>query len=658
MKLPEIEFAESLFVPSGIDVSFMKNDERFILLTSALVQPRIEINDKVTVSSNLWKFQRGNHLVEIDGEKEKITKCEQEECTKAWSVHYVIVDGHESPILEFKNKFIFNGEEYSSFRRMLSLSFLAKRDKAVVFVAGKVFTHEGVKAIGFTRFGLSLVNNGFTTLYTWDGASKDIPVEGIVLRVQKGEVLYTDLRNRILSNDRIIGICNGIFDLISKGHGWILGSCNGVARYYFQGAWRDLETSIDVLKSDGSQNFLGIVSRRKALIFDQDLSLRYRFKESVLGIGLRKAVVFTGTKLFKLDLVNGYDPEISKFSEGVIIKYPAGYSLEKSEKLINVGSIVENGYVTETLEYLGDDGKEEIVISSEFLSLPLKVQLAVSPIKIMFYGKIYVAEQNGKTKNGDGNAILSGKIVLSRKPKAKLKLFISIESMSKDIEIDSNKVELYIPLRIGWHENDAIPVNFDLRLEGKSISKAQFIVPLIGVEKPKKARRIKIQKGHVILDVDRYEGEMFTWDNMRVIPTYNQPVMISHIFTTNSKNRLGKRINFSVKQGSVLIRAEDLIGDPKIEIEGNQLCVTPVVNLDTIIQVYYATHVYTGFRSKIIFPLDPAYNTILIRLFIGNTTMEKTFMFDSIRLGLITAVRSAKALSQTTETIGALPLSF
>ncbi|MEM1860583.1 MAG: hypothetical protein QW396_09170, partial [Metallosphaera sp.] len=167
-----------------------------------------------------------------------------------------------------------------------------------------------------------------------------------------------------------------------------------------------------------------------------------------------------------------------------------------------------------------------------------------------------------------------------------------------------------------------------------------------------------IQKGHVILDVDRYEGEMFTWDNVRVIPTYNQPVMISHIFTTNSKNKLGKRINFSVKQGSVLIRAEDLIGDPKIEIEGNQLCVTPVVNLDTIIQVYYATHVYTGFRSKIIFPLDPAYNTIIIRLFIGNTTMEKTFMFDSIRLGLITAVRSAKALSQTTETIGALPLSF
>ncbi|MCY0849222.1 protein UpsX, partial [Sulfuracidifex metallicus] len=610
------------------------------------------------VSNNLWKFQRGNHLVEIDGEREKITKCELEECTKAWSVHYVIVDGHESPILEFKNKFIFNGEEYSSFNRRLNLSFLARRDEAVVFVGGKVFKHEGVKASGFTKSGLSLVNNGFTTLYSWDGTFKDIPIEGIILRIHKGEVLYTDLRNRIFSNDRIIGICNGTFDLISKGYGWVLGSCNGVARYYFQGAWRDLETSIDALKSDGSQNFLGIVSHKKALIFDQDLSLKYRFKESVLGIGLRKAVLFTGSKLFKVDLVNGYDPDISKFREGIVIKYPKGYNLEKSEKLISVGSVVEKGYVIETLEYFGDDGNEEIIISSEFLSFPLKVQLAVSPIKIMLHGKIYVAEQDGKTKSGEGNAVLSGKIMLSRKPKVKLKLIISIESMSKDIVIDSNKMDLSIPFKIGWHESDVIPVNFNLRLEDKSISKAQFIVPLIKVEKPKTARRIRIHKGHVILDVDRYESEMFMWDNVRMIPTYSQPVKISHNFTRKSKIKLGKHLNFLVKQGFVLIRAEDLIDDPKIEIEGNQLCVTPVVNLDTIIQVYYATHVYTGFRTKIIFPLDPAYNTIIIRLIIGNAIVEKTFVFESLKLGLITAVRSANALSQTSETIGALPLPF
>ncbi|MCG3108041.1 hypothetical protein L3N51_00319 [Metallosphaera sp. J1] len=654
MKLPKIDLVEPLYVPDGVTISFIKDGEKFILLTSALLQPKIEIGEKVTVSNSLWKFQRGNLLVEIEGDKEKSVRCEREECSKAWSVHYVLVDNQDIPILEFKNRFIFNGEEYSLFKRRLNISYLARGDEATVFVGGKIYTHEGVKAVGFTKAGLSIVSDGFTRLYQWDETFREIQVEGFILRYGKNEVLYTDLQNRIVSNGKVIGICGGQFDIISRGQGWILGSCNGIARYYFQGAWRDLETSIDTLRSDGSENFIGLVSQRKVLIYDQDLSLRYRFRESILGIGLRKAVIYTGSKLFKVDLVEGYSPGVVRSEDGVTITYPKGYDVKRSDRLISVERIFDKNSIVEKFEYFGGDKEEEVTIESEFISLPLKIQLSGPPIRIMFYGKIYVATGNGRVKLGEGNSILSGKVVLSRKSKVKLKLIISIGSKTRSLEIDSNQVDVFLPFELGSYNSDIIPVDFDLRVEDRNISKTQFIVPIIKVERPKTMRKIRANKGHVILHIDRYENGMFVWDNVKVAPTYTQPIRIHDLYSGElTHNELDNGTSFSVKENSIIeVKIKDPVGYPKVEIEGNYLCITPNVKFDSLIQIFYATHVYTGFRTKVLFPIDPVYNIIIFKIYIGNAVIEKSFTIDSLKLSLVTAVKSAMALSRITESVG------
>ncbi|AWR99634.2 protein UpsX [Metallosphaera hakonensis] len=647
-----MEEIHQIDLPFEIEGMIFKKDSNFSLITSAITQPDIQLYPSFSIKGDIWRYQRGNALVEVIDGKENIHKCLEDECQRAWLINFVSVHDEIRPILGVKDKYIYEGEQFSFFGKRLNVAFLKENSKTVLFYRNKEYIFDDVKKIGITKLGISLVKDESTDVLTWDGSKKTLDVRGIIANLEKNELIYQDLQNKVIFNERIIGLCNENFDLISKGQGWILGSCDGVARYYFQGVWKDLG-KIDPLKSDGSDSFIALAYPRKSIILDRTLSPVFSLKESITGLDRKKAVLLANNKVIVIDLVNTQEVLVSHDSEGkLLIRYPLGYSLTKGDLLVTLNKEI-NSAIHERIEYLGSNDSEGITLSSDFIEAPISFKTNSPPINIDFTGKLFLAENNGKVKEGDGNSILIGKLRLSRRVDSEIRLRISLGSVTKIIKLDKDG-NIKIPMEIRWIKSKIVELKLELLFKDIVISSVSCIIPIVKVKKPLNMRKIVVNKGNIIAEIKRYENELFFWDDIGIHPTYNQKILIKS-YNQGESSKTGN-INIKIVEQSnpfIEINIKDsMIQMPKIWIEGNYLHIIPILNVDTIIQIYYSTYVYTGFKAHVFFPLDPAYNTIIMKIILGNLVIEKRFIINSVTLSLMTAVRSALTLQELTETAG------
>ncbi|AEB94293.1 protein UpsX [Metallosphaera cuprina] len=653
MDLPKIDQTLPLFIPDGVESFIYKSGDSFYVLTSALVQPIIRVFPSLLIRGEVWMIQRGNTIIEIESGKEKTLNCVKKECLESQDLQFVTVKDNVMPVISKRDMFLYNGEHFSTFKRRVNISYLHRKDKTVVFTNNNEYFFDNVTDVGITRAGVSLIREGYTELITPLGDKIIRKIEGKIAFINSSDVIYQDKENRIWLNDNLLGFCNSNFDILAKGHGWVVGLCGTSARYYFHGNWIELANNVDGLKSDASENFIGLVTLNESKIFDLDLRQRYSIIGGTLGIGSRKMVLIAKNKLFILDIGEFYKIRINVNKEENLISltYPSGYSIKKNDLLATTCKITHDGIVEENLEYLGHKSEEEIIVQSDIGEQKILLSFNRSPIEGQMTGIIYIAEGNGKAKSGRGNAVLVGEFILKQKVRSRLRLNITIADQTKSIDINDIKTTIRETFNIVYRNSDIFPVYYELTYQNRTISRGYSTSRVVIKNVPKMKRRIKINRGHVLVDIERAEDELFIWDTVRVRPTYKQP--INFIQQYSEKNLLNNKISFYLdKNGTIKLKLGQFLKKLDVWIEGNYIHVIPHVTLDSIIQVYYATYVYTGLPEHIIFPLDPVYSKIIVKIFIGDVEIQKMFTIDSLKLCLKVALQTINELASKLKNIG------
>lgn len=133
MKLPRVEEIHQIDLPFEIEGMIFKKDSNFSLITSAITQPDIQLYPSFSIKGDIWRYQRGNALVEVIDGKENIHKCLEDECQRAWLINFVSVHDEIRPILGVKDKYIYEGEQFSFFGKRLNVAFLKENSKTVLF---------------------------------------------------------------------------------------------------------------------------------------------------------------------------------------------------------------------------------------------------------------------------------------------------------------------------------------------------------------------------------------------------------------------------------------------------------------------------------------------------------------------------------------------
>ncbi|QKQ99696.1 hypothetical protein GWK48_04190 [Metallosphaera tengchongensis] len=660
MKVPRLEYSSKIDIPDGLEATFRKTTDHFELLTSALIQPKIRVYPKVDVIGDYWLFQIGSSLMEIEGDTHRVIKCDTNQCNKAWGVHYVKVGSEIERIYFLNNKYVFKNDEYETLISYFGTTCLMNKGKGIIFKNGKIFDFEDLKLIGTSRAGLSLIREGETTLLGWDNSVQKFKIEGIILYHNINDIIFKDPEDKLVINDRTIGTCKENADVIAGGHGWYLISCGNLVRQYFWDGWRSVRTGIYPTKSDGSENYVALVSEGKTEIFDNNFKLLYELKPATVGVGRRKVVIYRKKTVSIIDLSDLLEVKIEENRpENIIsIRVPEGYVIETDKFLPKVSSRKVNGYVVEQFEYLGNYPRMSFNLLSEFISSEIPISLNEEPIILRFKGNLLVADSFGRTKDNNGNAILSGELLINRNIRSEAVLRISLDSLHKEIKakFSDKRFVFNESLRVPAWEKSHKEIRFSLFVNDMEISSLQALVPVVKIEKPKETKKLFIDKGHIFLEILRSEDKNFIFDTVKVHPKYKQPVeiIVNSVLDNSKKSRV--RFDYKYSNNTVVMRMflYKLIRNPKIWIEGNYLNVDPNISLSVPVQIFYGTSAYFGLPIRVLFPFDPIYDLIVIRVFVGNTEIEERYRIDSLNLGFIIANASSMKIKEVTESVGVL----
>ncbi len=176
-------------------------------------------------------------------------------------------------------------------------------------------------------------------------------------------------------------------------------------------------------------------------------------------------------------------------------------------------------------------------------------------------------------------------------------------------------------------------------------------MPVVKVEPNSDITKIMYNDEHIKEVILREENGKFVWDRIFLYPNFTKGILVapahSFLYINNSRYYLHKGINEICTKINLNRKCFTVIGIEKpiekllYKIDNSYLILMPITKYYTPIEVYYGLNVYRGFPTKIIFPIDPAYNTVIIRTYIENKKFVQKFTLDSLKISL----NVAKALS-------------
>lgn len=311
-----------------------------------------------------------------------------------------------------------------------------------------------------------------------------------------------------------------------------------------------------------------------------------------------------------------------------------------------------------------EDGETRISLENPFYSEQYNVYFKSEKPIVNFNGKILHANK-GKVIDTDFNTILEGNLEykIPTRVKNKIRLLVSGNNIYYDISSKVGKIYVNEPIKLSNIE-DSLVLSIYLERDSSSILLKEFILPVVRFEPNGDTKRIVYNDVNIRKLVLRQENGKFAWDRTFLYPNFAKGILVaqaySSIYIGNHRYYLKQGINEICTKIGLNSKCFTIIGiDKPIEkllykVESNYLILIPFTKYYTPIEVYYGLHVYRGFPTKIIFPIDPTYNTIIIRTYIGNRNFIQKFKLDSLKISLDVARVSTNKIYEFMHSFGIL----
>jgi len=656
VKLPRIENVYRLDIPRGLQLSVRRVKNTFQLATTAIEQPKVELYPSLRVEGDLWRYQSGNNLVEVEGGKERIIKCNLFECEKAWEVFYAKVDDSIEPILRLGNKYVFDRRVYSKVIRRDSSFLLINGKDSLVLMGGKEIPVEPPLSARFSLAGISLLYQDETLFIDWGGRRTNFNIRGTVLHFQDGDLVYKNEEGALIRNGKAIGICREEAEVVFLSRDRAILSCGKNLMIYYNSGWINLSRDFDIRRSSASENYIVVTDNGKTAVYDMDLFQLFSFKPCTTGVGLRKGIFINEsliTSVIDLGELETMTLEVMSEGEGKL-KLPKGYEISTLGSVTALDYSRDHEYSNYLIENLGRDSIIDLTIRSPFLEQTFKFELPSANITVSFEGILQCAKDGGKVKVGEGNCVLLGSAVLSKALKSASLLRIDIEGHKFILKLEPNQRYLKVFLSLFLYNiKNIFPLKLTLEVDTKEVYTTELILTRTFVDPPREWRSEIRDLGHVKVRIWRSENDLFVWERKWYTPTYDQKLVINK-FTQETKGSKVSLVKVPGKPPFISLGLENVIENVVLKVEGNYLIVEPIVRTLIPLQVYYGTSVYTGFPVKILLPLDPVYNRVIIRSFVGNIIFEKELEMNSLNITLNNAIKVATAIKDRLESIGVL----
>ncbi|ARM75727.1 protein UpsX [Acidianus manzaensis] len=639
----------SLDVPHNLQYSLLNISDTIFLESNALIQPVVSLYPKFKVDKeNRWIFYANGKLLEfVDN---KLSIIENNANIDANYIYYVNVEGKIEKIIEKNNYYVYNSEIYDKIivNEQNNMISLLNKKKLLLFWNKMKLEYDTPRNIVNNKNGISLLYDDHTKVITITG-EKIIEPNRIFLGYIREKTLSKTLDGKIMLDNSVIGICKDNTELIGANSDIIVIKCGNSIKYLKDSVWKEIATDSSVLDGFVNDNFIIIKSEKETKVFDKNLTPLYILNKCE-AIANSKYIFLYFNKNFGI---------IDTLDNSSILKVEKNYMDKKSPLILyiikyyypeftdlDVIKKSEEGKYTKFLvepKLLGSK-KAKVRINSPFFSTEAEIAIDSKEPYIKALGEI--VRSNGNVLGTRMNSIIKLKLEGEVNTFLPYTILISYKNFHHQITFTRQKIstDVKIPVNIFDHKlkNDIIYI--DVVKSGRNQQSEEILLPIIDITEDStkwKKEIIQANKDIVIKRLSQNTDDI-TWEKNYIYPTHRKGIIIKPkdtiINTNNVKYRIKRGINYI--NDYIIIGIDNIVNKLDISIDFPYLIISPNIQYNYPVEIFYSTYTYRGFPTKVVFPIDPAYDKIIVRTYIGNETVERTFKISKdmfIKIGLLQA---------------------
>jgi hypothetical protein len=282
---------------------------------------------------------------------------------------------------------------------------------------------------------------------------------------------------------------------------------------------------------------------------------------------------------------------------------------------VNRRDINSKYYEVEVEPKLLGDYEAKFELISPFFSLNANIPIISEKPRI--YAKGSIIRTNGEVLGTKMNSYIN--LTINTKIITNIPYVIRIRFRDKLFDFTFNEKEvnkeLKIPINIFDKKDSNEIIKIEIIRNNVIQSSMEFLVPIIFVEPPKEWKSKIVDRGDYIEKILYARKGDISWTRIYHYPKHKKAILIKE----NSKEGI------KISGGEVIVNLENPIENLYYTINYPYLVLIPEMKYYYPIEVFYGTHSYRGLPEKITFPLDPAYDEVFIRIYIGDKTVKRTY---------------------------------
>ncbi|AWR97084.1 hypothetical protein DFR86_05580 [Acidianus sulfidivorans JP7] len=620
-------------VPDNLQYRLTNIDNMIFLESNALVQPTITLYPELRIDGNRWVFSNNNKLFELIDNKLSII--EENSTIYDNLIYYINVEGNIEKIIKKDNNYIYNGEKYEKLfiNDYYNRFILSNKKRTIIFWNKIKLEYESPKYLFSNNNGISLVYDDYTKIVTLS-EEKTLNDKFVFLGYVKEKPLLQDMNGKIFLNNEPIGYCKENTGFIGSNSDIIVIRCGNSIKYLKDNIWKNIYINSTILDGFVNNNFIIIKTENETKVFDKNFTPLYNLKKCEAKADNIHLFLYLDRKFGIINTLNN-DNILEVKKNYIDSKSPLDLYIRKYySPIFKDLDVIKSSEKNDYLEFLVEPkilGSKEakIILDSPFYSTEVNISIETKEPYIKAIGKII--RSNGNVLNTKRNSLIilkiSGNICTFLPYDIKISYKKFYETFSfKQKQINS---EIKIPVNIFDRNIKEDIVYLEVVKSNNVQLREEILLPIIDVtvDDTKWEKSVINSNKDVVLKILRQRNKEIEWEKLYSYPTYRKGIIIkpeNSIITLNNKQYKVKK-GLEVIDNYVIIGIDNIISELNIKIDFPYLILLPKAKCNYPIEIFYSTNVYRGFPTKVVFPIDPAYDKIKIRTYIGNETIEQTF---------------------------------
>lgn len=656
----------NLNIPDNLNYNLIYIDNVVFLESNALFQPSIVLFPDLKIDSHRWVYYNKIQRKLYEMNNNKITVLEDNSRVEVDNIYYVNVGGTIEKIIERNGEYVYNGESYSKqiIDEEKNVLLLSNKKKIIVFWNRTKIEYDKPDFVSFNNNTISLIYDTYTEIVTRESNFK-LNKKAIYLGKIWGKHLIKTFDGKLYLEGEPIGICKEKTELLGYNSSLFLLKCGNTVKYFRENIWKTLNIGRLVNGAFVNDNFVILRTESNTIVYDREFKPIYFLNKSKDAVANSKYIFLLSSKTFGIIdfLENGEIIKVEKssidFNTPLVVYVRKFYNPTFIDMDVIRMSEKDDKFVKYYVEpkVLGNK-VGRIKLDSPFYNTIESIRIESTEPQLDVTGEI--VKSNGYVLNTNKNSLLNIRIYGKIQTFLPYKLRIIFRNSIFEYNFSEKllDINLKIPVNIFDDKLSNEVVYLEL-IKSNSIQLKEEILLPVRYEYPDsnqwKKHVIRPNNDNVIKILYQKTDDL-EWRKTFVYPTYKKGIIVKF---EGESVKIGNK-TFKVKKGVHIMENYVIIGIDNniipyliVKIDFPYLLVIPDIKDKYPLEVFYSTHVYRGFPAKVAFPIDPAYNKIVLRVYIGKDIMEKTFVLPR-EIFLKIGMSQAAKISEYLKSIGIL----